>query len=77
MGTKSPDDFVSETLSRKDELEQIRDYIINQQQKSEAKGMEKMIIAAIKKGFTPEAITALSEEAGITEVRLAELKKQV
>ena len=71
------DDFVSETLSRKDEFEQIRDYIFRQHQKSKAEGMEKMIISAIKNGVAPEVITTLSEEAGITEARLAEIKKQV
>ena len=73
----APNEFVNDALNRKGELEQLREYMKQREQKIKSAGMEEMIIAAIKNGFPSEAVTTLSNEAGITEARLAELIKQV
>ena len=43
---------------------------------AEATGMEKMIIAAFQNNVQLEAIESMRNTAGITDARLAELKKQ-
>ena len=76
----APNEFVNETLERKDELEQLRDYIIRREQRAaaarEAAGMEKMILTAIQNNAPSELIEAMRKNAGIAEARLAELRKQ-
>ena len=84
----APNDFVDEALNRKNELEQLRDYIIRHEQKiqekaqrkarqeAQEKTQEEMIIMAIQSNATSEVIEAMSKGAGIPETRLAELKKQ-
>lgn len=87
----APSDFVNETLSRKDELEQLRDYFIKLEQKLAEKAAQKaekkaekkaelkirkMIITALQCNTPPEVIEAMRENAGITEAQLIELKKQ-
>ena len=84
----TPDSFVSDTLNRKDELEQLKNYIKKQQLRASqaaAKAAtkaatkstaEKMIITVIQNNGTSEVIEAMRKNAGITEARLAELRKQ-
>jgi len=80
----APDEFVRETLDRKNELEQLKNYIIRQQLKaSQAAAQaaaeaaaEKMIVTAIQISVPSEAIEIMRRNAGITEARLAELRKQ-
>jgi len=76
----APDSFVSETLNRKDELEQLKNYIKKQQLKaSQAAAQataEKMIITAIQNNATFEMIEAMRRNAGITEARLDELRSK-
>jgi hypothetical protein len=74
--TVAPSDFVNDTLNRKSELEQLQDYFKRREQKSKASGMEEMIIMAIQSNVQTEAIEAMRKGAGITDIRLAELKKQ-
>ena len=69
-------EFVNETLDRKEKLKQLRNYIVRQQQKAAAVCMEKMIITAFQSNATPEVIEAMCKNAGMTESRLAKLKKQ-
>ena len=71
-----PNEFVNETLNRKDELEQLKKYFLKQQQKVAAVSMEKMVLTAIKSGFSAEVIETLRKEAGVTESRLEELREQ-
>jgi len=66
------DELVNETLDRKNELEQLREYMVRREQRSK----EEMIITAIKSSVHPEAIEAMRQSAGIPESRLAELGKQ-
>ena len=85
--TVAPNDFVNETLNRRNELEQLRAYMKKREMKSKlrgerkgerkgvAMGMEKMIIAAIQNNGSDEIIEAMRKSAGITEAYLAELKK--
>ena len=70
--TVTPTDFVNETLDRTGELQQLKDYIIRQLQKT----AEVMLITAIKNNVTPEVIEAMRKNTVITETRLAELKQQ-
>ena len=72
----APNGFVNDTLNRKNELEQLRDYMKQREQKVEAVGMEKMIIAAYRSNATHEVIETMREASGITEDRLSILKKQ-
>ena len=74
--TQQENDFVNETLNRKNELEQLRDYFGKREQKKEIIAMEKMLITAIQNLVPQEAIEAMRQSAGITEARLVELKKQ-
>lgn len=80
----TPNEFVNDTLNRKNELEQLREYMKRREQKlaqaekqkGEAAGMEKMIITAIKVNAPAAVIEDMRKGAGITEARLAELRKQ-
>ena len=74
--TVTPNEFVNETLDRKDELEQLRAYINKREKKKEAIAMEKMIITAFQTNAPSETIEAMRKQAGITEARLAELEKR-
>ncbi|MCL1998076.1 MAG: hypothetical protein FWG65_04830, partial [Turicibacter sp.] len=76
----APNEFVNDTLNRKDELEQFREYVKRREQKlaqvTEQRAMEKMIIMAIKNGAPSQVIEAMSQSAGISDFRLIELKNQ-
>jgi hypothetical protein len=76
----TPNEFVNDTLNRKSEMEQLREYMIRREQKAavaeKQKGMEEMVIMAIQNAFPAEAIETMRAGAGITEARLTELKKQ-
>jgi hypothetical protein len=74
--TVAPGDFVNDTLNRKSELEQLRDYVLRREQKREATGMEKMIVMALQSNATTNVIETMQKGAGITDARLAELRKQ-
>ena len=76
----APNEFVNDALNRKNELEQLREYMKRREQKAalveKQKGMEEMIITAIKNSVPSQAIEAMQQNAGITEARLAELREQ-
>ena len=72
----APNEFVNDALNRKNELEQLRDYMKRREQKVKSVGMEEMIITAFQNDVPAHAIEAMRKSAGITETRLAELKKQ-
>ena len=84
----SSNDFMYNTLSRKDELVQLRNYIIQEMRRAaeeaaeeaaknvSEKTAEKMLISAIQNSVPKEAIEAMRQSAGITESRLAELREQ-
>ena len=74
--TVARNDVVNDTLNRQGELLQLQNYFRKREQKSKATGMEEMIIAAFQNNFQPEAIETMKKTAGITDVRLAELRKQ-
>jgi tRNA U34 5-carboxymethylaminomethyl modifying enzyme MnmG/GidA len=72
----APNEFVNETLNRRNQLIEFQEYVERQEQKAEQKTAEKMVISAIKNKFPFEAIETLSNEAGITKSRLDELVNQ-
>jgi hypothetical protein len=76
----APNEFVNDTLNRRNEFEQLRDYMKRREQKlaqvTEQKAMEKMIVTAFQNDVPTHAIEAMRQSAGITEARLAELKNQ-
>ena len=87
----APNEFVNETLERKNELEQLRDYILRREQKATEreqkaaavrevaaaeKATEKMILTAIQNQAPSDVVEAMRKNAGITEARLIELRKQ-
>ena len=78
--TVAPNEFVNETLNRKGELLQVQNYFKRQAEKvaksAKATGMEEMIITAFQTNAPAEVIEAMKKNAGITDIRLAELKKQ-
>jgi len=78
--TVARNDVVNDTLNRYDELLQLQNFFKRKEQKiaanAEATGMEKMIIAAFQTNAHTEVIEAMKNTAGITDTRLAELKKQ-
>ena len=78
--TVATNELVNETIDRKTELEQLREYLNMREQKAaqsaEQKGKEQMLIMAIQSNVTPEAIETMQKGAGISDARLAELKKQ-
>jgi len=71
--TVAPNDFVNTTLDRKSELEQLKDYILQQGQKRETTGMEKMMIVALQSNTPVEFVEAMRVKAGISDARFAEL----
>lgn len=71
-----PPEVVIEALDRRSDFEKFRDYVMHSAQKGEAKGMEKMIVAAIQNGASSEMIRALQLSANITDARIAELTRQ-
>ena len=89
----APSEFVNETISRENELEQLRVYLNKQIKKAEEKTAketaektaketaektaEKMLIIALKSNASPMVIENMREAAGITEARLSELKNQI
>ena len=73
--TVAQNDVVNDTLNRAGELLQLQNYFRRREQKSEAIGMEKMIVMAIQNNAPPELIITMKEGAGITDTRLDELRK--
>ena len=74
--TVARNDVVNDTLNRQGELLQLQNYFRKREQKSEATGMEKMIITAFQTNAPTEVVEAMKKNAGITDARLAELRKQ-
>ena len=78
--TVAQNDVVNDTLNRQGELLQLQNYFRLKEQKvaasAKATGMEEMIITAFKTNANAEVIEAMKKNAGITDTRLAELKKQ-
>ena len=70
--TVSSNDFVNDTLNRRNELEQLKIYM----QQREQKTAEKMLIMAIQSNAPSYVIETMRKGAGITESRLAELIEQ-
>jgi len=87
-----PNDFVNTTLSREQELAELREYGILLTQKSiaegiakgeaigeargEAKAKEEMIIMALQNDAPYELVDIMRTKAGITDARFAELQVQ-
>ena len=74
--TVSRNDVVNDTLNRAGELLQLQNYFKRQARKEALNVAEEMILAAIQSNVQPEAIETMRKKAGITDTRLAELKKQ-
>lgn len=80
----APNEFINGTLIRKDELEELRNYIMRLTQKAaqkatqaaEQKTAEEMIITALQVNTPANAIESMCKKAGIAEARLEELRKQ-
>jgi hypothetical protein len=72
----APNEFVNETLNRKNQLLEFQQYVERQEQKAEQKAKEEMVITAIKNNFSLEVIETLGNEAGVTKSRLNELMNQ-
>ena len=86
-----PNELVNSALDRTSELRQLCDYFFDQAQKTAQKAaqeaaqiteqkwkeeMLKMLILALKSNAAPNVIEAMQKGAGITDSRLAELRKQ-
>ena len=78
--TVARNDVVNDTLDRTDELLQLQNYFRRMEQKTalaaKITGMEEMIVAAIQKNASAEVIETMKTIAGITDMRLAELREQ-
>jgi len=78
--TVAQNDVVNDTLDRAGELLQLQNYFRRKEQKvaasAEATGMEKMIITAFQTNAPIEVIEAMKKNAGITDIRLTDLKQQ-
>jgi hypothetical protein len=74
--TVARNDVVNDTLNRAGELLQLQNYFRRREQKSKATGMEEMIITAFQTNAPTEVVEAMKKNAGITDMRLAELKKK-
>ena len=88
----APPEVVIEALDRRSDFEKFRDYVLYSVQKGEQKGeqmgeqkgmlagqtrgMEQMIIVAIRNGADNDMIKALQINANITDARLVELTHQ-
>jgi len=83
--TVAPSIFMDETLERRNELEDLRDYFLEQFQeaaKEAAKESEKaakklaedMLIIALQGNTAPDVIEAMKINAAISDTRLAELR---
>ena len=73
----SSNDFVNDTLNRKKEFEQLRNYMLQQMQKTAEKKGEEILVSAVQAGLPPAAIEVIRQSAGITVSRLAELRAQL
>ena len=75
---------MQETLSRKEEIEQLTEWIIRRERRIMAAskeagmvaGMERMLVEALRLSVPFEAIESMCKNAGITNARFAELKLQ-
>jgi len=78
--TVTQNNVVHETLDRRSELIQLHNYIKNIEkeaaERAVATGMETMIITAFQANAPLLVIETMREKAGISESRIAELKKQ-
>jgi hypothetical protein len=72
----SPTGYLYDILNRKDELERLRDYIIQQNEEAAQKQAEEMLITALQANAAPSLIEEMRRRAGITDARLAELVSQ-
>ena len=91
--TVARNDVVHDTLDRTGELLQLQNYFRKREQQvakqaaeqaakqaaeqAATASMEKMVVMAIQSNATPDVISTMQKGAGITDARLAELKKQV
>jgi len=73
--TVARNDVVNDTLDRYGELLELQNYFRRREQKAAVTSMEKMIIVALQGNAPSELIESMRKNAGITEVRLSELKK--
>ena len=74
--TVARNDVVHETLDRHGELLQLQNYFKRQAQKAAVTSKEEMIIVALQGNAPSELLESMRKNAGITDMRLAELKKQ-
>ncbi|MCL1998077.1 MAG: hypothetical protein FWG65_04835 [Turicibacter sp.] len=76
----TPNEFVNDALNRRNELEQLKDYMKRREQRAaqaeKQKLAEEMLITAFQNAVPFQAIEAMRQSARITEARLAELKNQ-
>ena len=72
----APDDVMNDIMRRERGLSEIHMFLERNKKSGEAVGMEKMIITALQSNFPSEAIEVMKKSAGITDIRLAELKNQ-
>ena len=80
----APTEFINETMRRERGLAEIQAFLNRQRkqaaeqaaQSAKATGMEEMVILAIQNNVHPEAVEVMRKAAGITDIRLAELKEQ-
>ncbi|MCL2216111.1 MAG: Rpn family recombination-promoting nuclease/putative transposase [Defluviitaleaceae bacterium] len=82
--TVARNDVVNDTLNRAGELLQLQTYFRRREQKAaeqaavnaKATGMEEMIKTAFQTNAPAEVIEAMKKNSGITDTRLADLRKQ-
>jgi len=78
--TVAQNDVVNDTLHRAGELLQLQNYFRRREEKvavnAKATGMEEMLIVAIQNNVPSLIIETMQKEAGVTDTRLEELRKQ-
>jgi len=74
--TVAQNDVVNDTLNRAGELLQLQNYFRRREQQAAQNAEERMIVMAMQSNAPAEVISTMQKGAGITDTRLAELKKQ-
>ncbi|MCL2203425.1 MAG: Rpn family recombination-promoting nuclease/putative transposase [Defluviitaleaceae bacterium] len=74
--TVAQNDVVNDTLNRAGELLQLQNYFRRREQQATQNAEERMIVMAIQSNAPTEVISTMQKGAGITDTRLAELRKQ-
>ena len=72
----APDEFVDETLRREQGLAEIQAFLAKNRRMGVQEANENMIIMALQNNVASDVIEIMRTSVGVTDSRLAELKKQ-